>query len=54
MMADIEKLFHQIMVQEKDRESLRFIWRSIKSSMTCARKSTYSVRFTHHVVVFCH
>ena len=29
-MADIKKMFHQVTVQEKDRDPLRFLWRSNK------------------------
>ena len=27
-MADIDKMFHQLMVNQRDRDTLRFIWRS--------------------------
>ena len=30
MIADIEKMFHQFIVQGKDRDALRFLWRSNK------------------------
>ena len=30
VMVDIEKMFHQFLVREQDREALRFVWRTNK------------------------
>ena len=48
VMADTEKMFHQVMVGLRDRDSLSFIWRSNKDEnfqdiqmFTCLKRSTH-------------